>query len=105
MMRRAEHLFRRPMFHHLAAMHDGDAIGDMPDHGDIVRDEQVGCAEARLQLDQLIQDRCLHRDIQCRGWLIAYHQPRGGGKGTCDADALLFSAREFTRKPSAMAVA
>ena len=54
-----------------AEIHHGDAVADMLDHGEVVRDEQVGQAELALQVDQQVDDLRLDRDVERRDRLVA----------------------------------
>ena len=76
----------------LAAMHHGDAIGEMRDDRDVVRDEQVRDTEAIAQVGEQVDDRGLHRDVERRDRLVAHDEARVGGERARDADALLLAA-------------
>ena len=60
----------RPRLDHLAAAHDGDAIGEMPDDAEIVGDEHDGHAETLLQRAQEIEDLRLDRHVERRRRLV-----------------------------------
>ena len=47
-------------FHQAAKVHHTDAGGDVRDHGEVVRDEQIGEAEFALQVFHQIQNLRLH---------------------------------------------
>src|SRR3984893_17489840 len=61
-----------------AEIHHADAVGHMPDHGQIVADEKIGEAELVLQVAHQIEDLRLHRDIERGGRLVA---DDGTGRG------------------------
>ena len=82
----------RPLLDDLAAIHDGDAVGEMRDDRDVVRDEQVGDAELVAQVGEQVDDRGLHRDVERRDRLVAHDEARVGGERARDADALLLAA-------------
>ena len=42
-------------------IHDGDAVGDGADHGEIVRNEQIGDVLVALQVEQQLEDLAAHR--------------------------------------------
>src|SRR5579863_962426 len=52
-------LLRRRELDHLAEIHDGHAIGDLPHHAEIMRDEEVGEREALLEILEEIDDLTL----------------------------------------------
>ncbi len=83
--------------HHLAEIHHRDPVGHVLHHRQIVRDEQVGKPEPRLQILEQIDHLRLDGNIQRRYRLVAddqigLHRERAG-----DADALALAAREFVR--------
>ena len=57
----------------LAGVHDGDAVGDVPDHCQIVGDEKIGQAQFSLQILHEVDDLGPNRDIQGR---IPVRRPR-----------------------------
>src|SRR5262249_9991107 len=65
--------------------------------GEVGRDEEVGEAEARLEISQECQQRRLHRDVERGGWLVEGDQPRLAGERPREGDALLLAARELMR--------
>ena len=69
----------------------------MLDHGEIVRDEQIREAELALQIDQQVDDLCLHRDVERRDRLVADDQFRPRRQRPRDAETLALSAGEFVR--------
>ncbi len=48
----------------LACIHDGDAMGDVPNHGQIVCDEQVGQTQFLLQILHQVHNLCANRHIE-----------------------------------------
>src|SRR5262249_17998701 len=82
-----------------AQIHHGDAMTDVLDDGEIVRDEQIGETELALQVDEKIDDLRLHRDIERRDRLVADDQLRPRRERARDAEALALTAREFVRVP------
>ena len=77
-----------------ADIHDGDAVADMFDDAEVVGYEQVGKAEALLQLQQQVQDLRLYRYIERGNRLVGHDQTGVEGEGTGDADALALAAAE-----------
>jgi hypothetical protein len=66
-------------------------------HREVVGDEDIGKAEAALQVSHEVDDLCLNRDVECRHRLVADDQLRLDRERTSDADALALPAREFVR--------
>ena len=84
-------------FDDLAEIHHGDAVTDVLDDGDVVRDEQIGEAELLLQIAQEVDDLRLHRDVERRHRLVADDEARIERQGAGDADPLALTAGEFVR--------
>ncbi len=80
-----------------AEVHDRDPVGDVADHGQVVRDEDVGEAELALEVLQQVQDLRLHRDVERRDRLVADDQLRLERERARDADPLALAARELVR--------
>ena len=80
-----------------AEVHHGDAVGDLPDHRQVVRDEDVGEVELALQVPQQVQDLRLDRDVERGDRLVADDQLRRERERARDADALPLAARELVR--------
>src|SRR5258708_4094255 len=81
-----------------AEIHHRDAMADMRDDGEIVRDEQIRETVPALQVDQKIDHLRLDRDIE-RGYrLVADDEARSERQRPCDADALAPAARKHIRK-------
>src|SRR3954463_10001294 len=78
-------------------IHHSDAVTDMGNDGEIVRDEQIGEAVLALQVDQQIDYLGLDRDIERRYRLPAYDQARPERQRARDADALALAAGELVR--------
>ena len=57
-----------------AEVHDRDPVGDLADHREVVRDEDVGQVEVRLQVAQQVQHLRLDRDVERRDRLVADDQ-------------------------------
>ena len=79
-------------------IHHRDAVGDMPHHRQIMRDEEVGEAEFALEILQQVDDLRLDRDIERRHRLVEDQHARLEGERARDADALLLPARELVRE-------
>ena len=97
MLRLGEDVGARAALDDLAALHDGDFAGDRLDHGEVVRDEDIGEVEPRLQVGEQRQDLRLDRDVE-RGYRLVEDDQLGpGGERAGDADALRLAAGEFVR--------
>src|SRR5439155_15776773 len=81
----------------LAEIHDRDAMADVFDDSEVVRDEEIREAELALQVAQKVDYLCLHRDVERRDRLVADDEARMQGQGAGDADALALAAGEFVR--------
>ncbi len=81
----------------LAEIHHRHAVADVLYHGEVVSDEQVGEAEAALQVLQQVDDLRLDRDVERRDRLVAYDQVGIDGQGASDADPLALAAGELVR--------
>src|SRR5581483_5518738 len=78
-----------------AEVHNGDAVGDVLDHSEIMRDENVGKVQTLLQVAQQIENLRTNRDIERGDRLVADDQLGFDGKRTRDRDALALPAGEF----------
>ena len=82
-----------------ACLHHGDAMGELPDEIEVVRDEQAGRPGLSLQVYQKPRDGGLHGDIERGSYFVAYHETGLGREGSRNGDPLLFSSGEFVRVP------
>jgi hypothetical protein len=78
-----------------AKVHHRDARGDVLHHRQVVGDEDIGEAEAPLQVLQQVDDLRLDRDVERRHRLVADDQARLDRQGAGDGDALPLAAGEF----------
>ena len=62
---------------------------------EVVRDEEVRDLALGLQLDEQVEDRGLHGDVERGGRLVADDEARLAGERARDRDALLLAAREL----------
>ena len=58
----------------LAQVHDGNAVAHLPDNGEVVGNEQVGQAEAGLQVGQQRQDLGLDGHVEGGHRLVEHHE-------------------------------
>ena len=80
-----------------AEIHHGDAVADVLDHRQVVRDEQVRQAELALQVHQQVDDLRLDRHVERGDRLVADDQLRVERQRPRDADALPLAAGELVR--------
>ena len=78
-----------------AEVHDGDAVAEVFDHSQVVRDEEVGEAEVFLEVVEKIENLRLNGNIQSADWFVAHDKFRGDGQGAGDADTLTLSPGKF----------
>ena len=81
----------------LSHVHDRDAVGDVLDDAQVVRDEDDTEVQLALQLLQQVEDLGLDRDVQRRDRLVGDDQHRVGHQRAGDADALALAAGEGVR--------
>ena len=92
-----EHLRRGALLHHLAGVHDRDAVGQGGHQGEVVADEHHGEAELFAQPVEQVHDLLLDGDVQGGGGLVGDHQTRVAGQGHGDQHALALAAGELVR--------
>ena len=83
--------------HDLAEVHDRDPVGDVPDDGEVVRDEEVGEVEVALQLLHQVDDLRLDRDVERGDRLVADEEVGVERERAGEADALALAAGELVR--------
>src|SRR5689334_19912690 len=66
MRRRAEQCLGVSQLYDRTEIHDRNAVRDVPDEAQVVRDEENGEVEALLQLEQQVDDLRLYRHIERR---------------------------------------
>ena len=69
----------------------------MLDDGEVVGDEEVGEAEAILQVGEEVDDLGLDGDVEGADGLVADDEVGFDGEGAGDADALALAAAELVR--------
>src|SRR6266545_4649079 len=80
-----------------AEVHDCDPVGDVPDDGEVVCDEEVREAELFLELLEQVDDLRLNRDVESGHRLVRDDEVRVEREGSGKADPLPLSARELVR--------
>ena len=81
--------------HDLAEVHHCHAVADVPDHGEVVRNEEVGQMELALQLFEQVDDLRLNGNVKGRDGLITHNKVRLHRQSTRHADALALPARKL----------
>ena len=88
---------RLAFLHHRAAAQDGDAVGHVGDHREVVRDQQQAHAVLVDEVAQQFQDLLLQHDVERRGRLVGDQQLRLQRAGDGDDDALALAAGQLVR--------
>ena len=83
--------------HDPAQVHHRDPVGDVPDHREVVGDEQVGQAELGLELVQQVDHAGLDGDVERRHRLVEHEQLGLQRQRPGDADPLPLAAGELLR--------
>src|SRR3990170_3211834 len=84
-------------FDDLPEVHHRHPVGDVPHHGQIVGDEDVGQPELVLNVLQQVHHLGLYRDVQSRDRLIANDDLGIQGQSPGHTDPLALSAGELVR--------
>ena len=88
---------RRGNLDDLAQVHHRDAVADVLDHAQVVRDEEVGELELVLQVEEQVEDLRLDRHVERGDRLVGNDELRVDRKRAGDADALALAAGELVR--------
>ena len=100
MLARLLQRFTFQQLHHPAEIHDGDALRDTADEGQIVTDENAADVLLLRQPDKQLRDLVLDRDVQRAGRLVAKQKVRMDRDRPRDRDALKLAAGELMRVAS-----
>ena len=82
-------------FHELPEVHNRDAIRDVPDHAEVVGDEQIGEAVLLLEVFEQIDDLRLNGHVQGGNGFVTDNELRIERKRPCNADALPLASGEL----------
>ena len=93
----AEKLIRLGHLDHAAEVHHAYAVGDEADHGQVVRNEEIGQSQILLEIREDVEHLCLNRHVKRGDRLIAHQQLRVERNAACDAHALALTAGELMR--------
>ena len=94
---RRQRLGRLARLHDFAVAQDGDAVGHLGDHRQIVRDEQQAHAVLVDEIAQQFEDLRLQHDVERRRRLVGDQQLGFQRASDGDDDALALAARQFVR--------
>jgi hypothetical protein len=81
--------------HQLAEIHDCHPIRDVPNHGQIVGDEEICEPAAVAEVGEEIEHLGLHGDVEGGYRLVEDDKLGFDRKGACDSHSLPLSARQF----------
>ena len=95
MARARQHLISRRLLDHAPGVHDGDAVGDLADHAEVVRDVDHRDAARLLQPRDLLEDRRLRDHVEAGGRLVEDDERRLADERGGDRDALRLPTREL----------
>ena len=87
----------RPLFHREAEVHHHHLVRDVADHGQVVRNEEVGEPELVLEVGEQVEDLRLHRDVERGNRLVGNDQRRIQHQRARDRNPLPLPAREHVR--------
>ena len=82
-------------FYHGPQIHDHDPIRYIPDHGQVMGDEQQADPQRIPEFTQQIDHLGLNRDVQSRYGFIADHELRFQNQGPGDTDTLALATGKF----------
>ena len=88
-------LLRIRQLYHFTKVHDGDSVGNVTHHQQIMGNEQIGQTHLILQLVKHIDDLCLNGHVQCGHRLIADHKLGLHRQRPGNADTLPLTAGEL----------
>ena len=77
--RRLKYLLHGAGFDDSTHVHHGDAVADVPNHTQVMGDEQIGQIELLLELPEQVQNRRLNGDVERRYRLVGDDQLGGDG--------------------------
>ncbi len=80
-----------------AEVHDGDPVAQVPDHGQVVRDQQQRQPQLGAQVLEQVQNRRLHADVERGDRLVGDQQLRLESECAGDGDSLALPAGELAR--------
>ena len=91
-------LLSRTIFHDLAVIHNDDAVRNIADSLNIVRNKNHRETQLRLEVSEQVQDLRANRNVQCGSRLISNDCRWVQRKRACNCNTLTLTTRELTRK-------
>ena len=79
-------------------IHHHDAMANVLNHGQVMRDKQIRELVFGLQVLQQVDHLCLNRNVERAYRFIAYNEPGLDRESTSNSDALALAAAELVRK-------
>ena len=95
-----EQLVARADLDHSAGVHDGDAVGEVGDHGEVVGDVERRDTVGLGEVADRVQHVRLRGHVQGGGGLVEHDDLGPVGERHGDGDALLLAAGELVRVPA-----
>ena len=100
MARLGEDRLRLALFDEAAGVEDADPLAHLPDHREVVADEEDARAELLAQRRDEVEHLRLDGRVEAGGRLVEDEERRVGGERHRDDDALLGAAGELVRVPA-----
>ena len=97
--RPGEHVVNRPRFHDLAKVHDDDAVADVCDDPQVMRDHHERHAMLALEALEQVENLRLYGHVDGRGRLIRDQQPRIAGERAGDHRPLAHASAQLEAVP------
>ena len=98
MERGRQHRLGRALLADDAGIHHGDAVRDMRDRRQIMRDEQIGEMQPVAQIGEEVEHGRLDRDVEGRDRFVADHEFWIAGERPRDTDPLALAAAQLVGK-------
>jgi hypothetical protein len=67
---RMKNVVFRTQFHQVSGIHHSNAVGNLRDNREIVRNKKHGQAKFGPQFGEELEDLRLHRNIESSGWFV-----------------------------------
>src|SRR5439155_3065997 len=90
---------RGPNLDELAQVHHPNAVGDVPDDAQVMRDDDVGQVVSLLKPVHQVENLRSNRDVEGRNGLVGDDEPRIQGQRSSQPDALSLAAGKLVRVP------
>jgi len=83
--------------HNSPKVHDGNPVGNVAHHAEVMGDEEVREVHLFLELTEEVENLCPHRNIKGRDRLVAHHEVRFKDERPGDTDTLPLPSGELVR--------